>query len=250
VNAQAGTVIPDVPGDCRDVVCDGLGGVASRPLDENDVPVFENTCVAGTCNKAGGAGAEPRVAGTPSFVAGGNKVCDGTGHCVQCVLQSDCAAGLYCQRDHTCGTTPCTDVACGGGCMPCALGGRCLANGDCLSFACDTTAMACVADHCQDNHTDGNESDVDCGGGSPCARCPLGATCNIAYDCASQFCDGLSHKCVPAADGCTDHARDGNETDVDCGGPLCPPCGSNQLCNSNTDCQAGLHCGGSPQRCS
>jgi hypothetical protein len=248
-NAQAGTVIPDVPGDCHDVVCDGRGGVASRPLDENDVPVFENPCVAGTCNKAGVAGAEPLVTGALCHVGGGDKVCDGAGRCVQCLVQSDCGPGLYCQRDHSCGTTPCTDVACGGGCTPCDLGGRCQANGDCLSFACDTTALTCIADHCKDHHLDANETDVDCGGGNPCARCPLGATCNWAYDCDSLFCDGLTHKCVSAADGCMDHAIDGTETDIDCGGSVCPPCGSTRYCKVATDCQAGLHCSGSPQAC-
>ena len=247
-NAQAGTVVPDVPGDCHDVVCDGLGGVASRPLDENDVPVFENPCMSGTCNQAGVAAAEPLVAGSLCHVAGA-KVCDGAGRCVQCLLQGDCAQGLYCQKDHSCGTTPCTDVACGGGCTPCDLGGRCLANADCLSFACDTAGLSCIADHCKDHHVDGSESDVDCGGGTPCARCAIGAACNYAYDCDSKFCDGLTHKCVPAADGCTDHAADGDETDVDCGGPLCAPCPQYKFCKVPTDCQTGLHCSGSPQEC-
>jgi hypothetical protein len=248
-NAKAGTIIPDVPGDCHDAICDGLGGVSSRPIDEDDVPIFENACVAGTCNKAGIPGVRPRVAGSPCELGGGLKVCDGSGRCVQCMLQSDCAAGLYCQRDHSCGTTPCTDVACGGGCMPCDLGGRCLANSDCISFACDTNALVCVADGCKDHHRDGNETDVDCGGGGQCPRCPIGAVCNSHYDCASGFCDVLLHQCVSATDGCVDHETDGSETDVDCGGPTCSPCASGKLCKSDFDCQSGLHCSGGLPAC-
>jgi hypothetical protein len=248
-NAQAGTIIPDVPGDCHDAICDGLGGVSSRPLDENDVPVYENTCVAGTCDKAGVPGSRPLAAGAACQLGGGGKVCDGAGRCVQCVLQSDCAAGLYCQRDHSCGTTPCTDVACGGGCMPCALGGRCLANNDCSSGVCDTDALACSSDRCKDHHRDGNETDVDCGGGGGCPGCPVGEGCNNYWDCASGFCDGVMHLCVTAAEGCMDHEIDGSETDVDCGGSACGPCGSGKFCKSSSDCQSGLHCSGSPQAC-
>jgi hypothetical protein len=248
-SAKAGTVIPDVPGDCHDVVCDGTGGVASRQLDENNVPVFENGCIAGTCNKVGVAGVENLVAGAPCHLSGGPKVCDGSGRCVDCLVQGDCAAGLYCQWDHSCGTKPCTDVACGGGCMPCDLGGRCLANADCLSYVCDTAALACITDHCLDHHLDADESDVDCGGYNRCARCALGAICREPHDCASGFCNVLTHQCVPAADGCTDHALDGDETDIDCGGTVCPPCGSTRYCKVATDCQPGLHCSGNPLAC-
>jgi hypothetical protein len=242
-------VIPDVPGDCHDAICDGLGGVASRPLDENDVPVLEDPCLAGTCDKAGIAGVANLAVGTPCRLGGGGKLCDGSGNCVECLKQGDCAAGLYCEKNHSCGTTPCTDVACGGGCTPCDLGGKCVTDFDCLSFACDTAAHVCVAKSCGDNHQDGNETDVDCGGGGGCPPCPVGKKCDVYYDCASGFCDAVLRQCVTAADGCTDHAPDGSETDTDCGGPVCPPCGSGMFCKSTADCKPGLTCSGSPQAC-
>jgi hypothetical protein len=96
-NAKAGTVIPDMPGDCHDVICDGAGGVASRPLDEDDVPVFDNPCLVGTCNKAGMPGVAMRPARTPCHISGADrKVCDGNGLCVECLEQSDCPPGLHC----------------------------------------------------------------------------------------------------------------------------------------------------------
>jgi len=247
VNAKAGTVIPDVPGDCHDVICDGLGGISDRPLDENDIPVFENPCLAGTCNKTGVPGVEPFPARTPCVQGGGDILCDGAGNCVQCLAQSDCAPGLYCQRDDSCGTTPCTDVACGGGCTPCDLGGKCLTNRDCLSGACDYSLYVCVAQTCGDHHQDANESDVDCGGGGQCPRCPTGAKCYAEWDCQTGFCDAILHQCV--TDGCTDHAPDGSETDTDCGGPVCQPCASGMFCQVDADCQSGLHCSGSPPAC-
>jgi hypothetical protein len=46
--------------------------------------------------------------------------------------------------------------------------------------------------------------------------------------------------CVPAipADACHDRVRDGNETDVDCGGDRCAPCAAGMGCGDPTDCQS------------
>jgi len=38
---------------------------------------------------------------------------------------------------------------------------------------------------------------------------------------------------------CTDHVKNGNETDVDCGGSTCPPCADTQHCAAPTDCKSG-----------
>lgn len=54
--------------------------------------------------------------------------------------------------------------------------------------------------------------------------------------CPNGACDGLGH-CAT----CDDGIRDGNETDVDCGGPNCAGC-DGELCGGDpTDCQSG-HC--------
>jgi hypothetical protein len=49
---------------------------------------------------------------------------------------------------------------------------------------------------------------------------------------------------VPA--GCMNGMHDGLETDIDCGGPVCLPCGSGKLCLVNADCQSSIcsagHC--------
>lgn len=61
---------------------------------------------------------------------------------------------------------------------------------------------------------------------------------NGAADCDDPACAAL-----PACLGsCMDGKRNGDETDVDCGGG-CRPCGDAARCNANRDCDSGL-CGG------
>uniref|UniRef100_A0A383VI98 Uncharacterized protein n=1 Tax=Tetradesmus obliquus TaxID=3088 RepID=A0A383VI98_TETOB len=42
-----------------------------------------------------------------------------------------------------------------------------------------------------------------------------------------------------AAQTCTDTARNGQETDLNCGGPVCPKCLTNRMCLVNNDCLSG-----------
>jgi hypothetical protein len=91
---------------------------------------------------------------------------------------------------------------------------------------------------CADGVRDGNETDVDCGGG--CAPCAVGRLCALPADCGSGACVG--HVCA-SVNTCADFALDGNETDVDCGGS-CAPCGDGRACLGNSDCASGT-CGGS-----
>jgi hypothetical protein len=125
-----------------------------------------------------------------------------------------------------------TDVDCGGACAFCPLGASCRVDQDCASEACDGQTQLCVADQCHDHRQDGMESDIDCG--RTCALCPLGQKCKLDWDCASNTCDaGLCH--VPY---CVDGVKDWNETDVDCGGGQCPGCGVGQACIATYDCQS------------
>ncbi|MCL2779328.1 MAG: hypothetical protein FWD73_15140 [Polyangiaceae bacterium] len=51
-------------------------------------------------------------------------------------------------------------------------------------------------------------------------------------------CSG--QQCVAAS--CTDGVKNGAETDIDCGGSLCPACADDQACIESTDCTS-KHCG-------
>jgi hypothetical protein len=43
---------------------------------------------------------------------------------------------------------------------------------------------------------------------------------------------------------CVDNKTDGDETDIDCGGPTCPKCGAGQICQVDGDCRGGSCAGG------
>ena len=96
---------------------------------------------------------------------------------------------------------------------------------------------------CSNNVTDGNETDVDCGG--PCAPCALGLSCVVDSDCASGLCNGSV--CVEPVSLCDDGVKDGDETDVDCGGS-CIACEDGLDCYVDADCASG-YCDGSTGTC-
>ena len=78
-----------------------------------------------------------------------------------------------------------------------------------------------------------------CSAAGKCVECVTGS------DCASNVC--VSNICVAAQ--CTDTVQNGAETDVDCGGGSCPPCGLGEKCGGDTDCVSlsciSAHCASS-----
>ncbi|WAS91213.1 lamin tail domain-containing protein [Nannocystis punicea] len=94
---------------------------------------------------------------------------------------------------------------------------------------------------CADGEKNGDETDIDCGGRS-CPACVDGAACNVDADCASMSCiDGTCGLPLPA---CDDTEQNGGETDEDCGGPDCSPCGDDLACAVPSDCQSQVCTGG------
>jgi hypothetical protein len=164
-----------------------------------------------------------------------------------CKKASDCASG-FCDGS-VCVDSHCkdkskdadeTDVDCGGAdCGGCALGGPCKVGTDCASGFCD--GSVCVDSHCKDKATDVNETDVDCGGADCGATCVVSQTCAVNGDCASDACDGVTKKCTSSQ--CSDNAKDGSETDVDCGGGTCATCATGKGCAAGSDC-ASTFCDG------
>jgi RHS repeat-associated protein len=114
-------------------------------------------------------------------------------------------------------------AACDGLCQ-CDPGGACDDPGDCATDLC------CAAGEC----------------GGPSCSCSSAAQCAPGLDCSGGTCQ--SHcalnphapECIPAT--CSDGVKDGNETDVDCGG-ACPGCTTDHRCNTASDCGSGLVCG-------
>jgi hypothetical protein len=50
----------------------------------------------------------------------------------------------------------------------------------------------------------------------------------------------LACKAPAATPDCNNFVRDGNETDIDCGGPMCQPCGTGKRCRVDRDCISKL----------
>ena len=126
-----------------------------------------------------------------------------------------------------------------------STGGTCSAGSECASGVCK--AGACQAPSPTDGVKNDSETDVDCGGvGSPSSdgapACADGKTCKAGADYTSTTCQ--AGKCVPPT--CTDKVKDGQETDVDCGGPSCVACPTGDACLAMTDCLNGIctngHC--------
>lgn len=81
---------------------------------------------------------------------------------------------------------------------------------------------------------------------APGATCPGGVCdgdgacveCVGERDCTGgEVCDP-SGLCVPPT--CTDDQQNGDETDLNCGGDDCAPCGEGDACEVATDCESGI----------
>jgi hypothetical protein len=86
---------------------------------------------------------------------------------------------------------------------------------------------------CTDQHIDGQETDIDCGG-PVCPKCAQDKMCSVDTDCVSGFCKVPVHRCRQP--GCFDAIKDGDESDVDCGGSCAAKCASGHTCLVSADC--------------
>ncbi|HVY47933.1 MAG TPA: hypothetical protein VHB21_18725 [Minicystis sp.] len=237
----AGDVPNPLRGNCMKEECDGSGHQVSV-VDATDTPDDGNPCTRGYCSLKG----EPKFAamiGHPCG-AGGTMVCDAMGQCVECNHDADCTPPDTCELGQ-CVNLICTngmldapeetDIDCGGICAPCTNGKHCDLPSDCQSGVCNGT---CFAPTCSDGVKNQNETDVDCGGGPTtlgCLPCPNGKHCMLGRDCQSGVCNAGT--CAPPS--CHDGVKNGNETDVDCGGQdNCPRCPDTKACNGASDCQS------------
>jgi hypothetical protein len=178
--------------------------------------------------------------------------CGGTlcGQCdvgLACAADNDCATEVCDDVKHVCLHGQCgdgemnnaeTDIDCGGDtCTPCEATQGCEAASDCRSGLCDNEQGICLPETCADGMTNGNETDVDCGG-LHCSKCAMGDHCQDDKDCFSKLCDPESEVCI--AETCGNGIQDLSETDVDCGGEDCPPCELKNNCTQHDDCVSGL----------
>jgi hypothetical protein len=185
-----------------------MGGMATSENDDMDPLDDGNACTVDACD-GGMPTSNPAAPATPCTVSGGGSgVCNGMSACVGCLVDGDCPAG---------------------------------------SPNCDQATNTCVNAQCTDMEKNGDETDVDCGGS--CPPCPTGNDCNEDKDCQSGVCEGPqpnNQSCQAPA--CNDNVKNGQETDVDCGGNCQNDCGPNQGCNEDNDCE-GNQCSGMGGTC-
>jgi hypothetical protein len=91
-------------------------------------------------------------------------------------------------------------------------------------------------------------------GGAFDSTAESGATCTFSFynvDQSFEFFDTGFRCCFsqdPTVYTCGNSAKDGTETDIDCGGASCPTCGSGKSCLVNGDCTSGT-CNTSTLKC-
>ena len=190
--------------------------------------------------------------------------CDTNAGCTN--TNKSCDDGNACTNDscdaitggcvHTANTDPCASQ------MACMVGqcsaGQCMQspkvctddNNPCTNPGCDPMSGMCNAPSmtpmpCDDG--DPCTSASSCMGASCMAMpgpsvCPVGHACASNNACLTGYCqNGL---CANAPPTCMDGAKNGGESDVDCGGGTCPACPAGKQCFLNGDCQAlpGMIC--------
>jgi hypothetical protein len=119
-----------------------------------------------------------------------------------------------------------------------------------LSLGALAFAMLVVAcSSTEEQATEGEGGATDDGGqptvdatppGPPCSRlttlCGEGGKCEGAADCTTGLCrDGTCKTIVPS-----DGVKNGDETDVDCGGTASPACADLKACLGGADCTSGV----------
>jgi hypothetical protein len=200
------------------------------------------TCKSGTCTTKCANGI--KELDEPAVDCGGS--CSKCGVGSACFGHADCNLSLclggICTQDVCANGTQDgteTDLDCGGTCpVGCKKDQNCNSDKDCdPAFACSETSLTCKP-RCSNGQKDTAETDLDCGG-------ICGKTCSPGNQCkANADCAGKNAICNPngicAELGCWDGVQNFQETDTDCGGKQCKPCGVGMTCSKNKDCQSAV----------
>lgn len=249
---QADPGVDNAAGDCQYPVCDGNGGftLVAQPAD---VPLDPNPCVTVGCE-----GGTPTKEDQPlDTVCGEGLYCDGAGHCVGCMLDSECPGAGF---DPTCAWPACVMGVCD---IAHAPAGTLLPGDlphDCLNTVCNGFGgIEAVGDDSETPPEDGTICTVDwCEGGfAQVSSAPAGTLCTDSggqvctgtgacveclsgADCASKVCNLATSKCADPT--CDDDVWNGDEAGADCGGDTCiKRCENSVTCKVDSDCLSG-HC--------
>ena len=201
----------------------------------------------GLSDQGGGAGATGDM-GADTTGGAGTAGSAGTAAVLACRADGDCPA-----VQNACAANACISGKCQLSLLPFGTPVQSVAPSVCHASVCDGQGQVVerldprnvpVGTPCRTGVCDalGNASSEPAVAGTPCSVAS-GQVCDGAGQCvaclsATDCASGLScigHVCVGSQ--CTDGVRDGNETDVDCGG-ACSPCAVGLLCAIDQDCSS------------
>ncbi len=252
-----------VTGDCHEQRC--VEGKDEKVEDPFDVPEDGNECTDDVCNK-GVPVNEPLSKGTSCEAV---RICDGAGKCVDCSSDADCSA----TATSDCWTPACKSGACvknnvaAGTPLPASKQSA----GDCRTLVCNGSGSTTNEPDPTDINDDNNPCTEDkCVGTSPShPKLPAGTPCGSGKTCTSSgtcctptTCAAAGRTCGSYSDGCgttlncgtctpgdvcsggkcscKNGFKSSGETDVDCGGTVCPKCTSGKKCLAGSDCTTGF----------
>lgn len=166
----------------------GQGGASHSGCTDEICAADAGECETAVCVEGIVCDVDPLPLQTPCSVG----VCDGGGHCVDCVESSDCGSNEHCDR-LVCVPATCSDavqngsetgIDCGGPvCASCPNGQGCLGPNDCVSGLC----MALICTACA-SHIECASSEY-CGSGICSPKKPAFAACDYDEMCQSGNCN-------------------------------------------------------------
>jgi hypothetical protein len=217
---------PNPMNQCTEAVClQGCCGTSPVPMGMGTLVQAPGDCKKLVCDGKGGTTTVPDDSNYDDLNPCTMDSCQG-GTATHAPIAGACSV----DGGAVCGDP---DGGAAGQCVGCNL------PSECPAMVCK--ANTCLPASCGDMVQNGDETDVDCGG-TTCPACADHLHCLVDMDCQSKVCDPALKKCTPPT--CTDTVKNGGETDVDCGGPVCPKCGPEKSCAKDSDC-VGNACVGS-----
>ncbi|HEU4407870.1 MAG TPA: hypothetical protein VFS43_21595 [Polyangiaceae bacterium] len=171
---------------------------------------------------------------------------------IPCQVPTDCPVG-----GNVCFVRTCVGGVCGLNEAPAGTPVASQIAGDCKQVRCTADGRTEEVVAPDDVASDGDECTLDaCVDGAPShAPAPPGAPCALGvcgpFGRCVRCIEGVDEtQCEPGVEvcsrdfcarlDCVDGAQNGAETDVDCGGPACPPCGEGARCGGSGDCAEGV----------
>lgn len=267
---------PQPAGDCHVRIC--KDGADFDKVDDSDVPLTQTDCDIEVCDAGVPSNPPKNLDNTCSTSPVGAGFCDGAGTCVECNVAKQCQA-----PSGPCETATCDNHVCGLPFVQAgtALGPNQQIAGDCKQKQCNGAGGVIDVIDDNDKPADGKVCTTDvCTAGVPSnPPVPAGTDCGAPYvcnatgncgcqsngDCSApntcmsgvcacnpSTCGGLGKTCGLVSDGCFNpnlncntNSQNGQETDIDCGGPVAAcatRCAQGKKCSMTSDCAANLTC--------